>query len=81
MWRASILTIFPEMFPGRSRKPRGQALAAENLVARSDSTSAIMRPTSTAGGDTPAAADPDGDARRRAARAIDAAANDGRRAC
>ena len=35
MWRATILTLFPEMFPGTARaKPRRQGAGVRRLVAR-----------------------------------------------
>ena len=58
MWRATVLTIFPEMFPG----PLGASLAgkalASGLWALDTWTSALMRPTGTAPSTTrrPAAA-------------------------
>ena len=58
MWRASVLTIFPEMFPG----PLGMSLAGKALAAGIWSLDAIdiraMRSTSTARSTTrpPAAA-------------------------
>ena len=59
MWRASVLTIFPDMFPG----PLGTSLAGKALaVAYGRSTRSIfvpMRPTSTATvDDTPAGGGP-----------------------
>ncbi len=42
MWRASVLTIFPDMFPGPlGMSLAGKALAGGHLVARHRSTSAI----------------------------------------
>ena len=49
MWRASVLTIFPEMFPGPARrKPRRQGAAFRHLVARRHRHPRRTPPTSTA---------------------------------
>ena len=80
MWRATVLTLFPEMFPG----PLGLSLAGKALAAGLWSleaqTSARTRPTAIARvDDTPAGGGPGMVLRADVlARAIDAAA--GRRA-
>ena len=49
MWRASVLTIFPEMFPGTlGMSLAGKALAAGTTGRSTSSTSARTPPTSTA---------------------------------
>ena len=58
-WRATVLTIMPEMFPGPlGLSLAGKALDRREMVARTPSTSATSPPTSIAPSTTrpPAAA-------------------------